>query len=228
MPQWKSRQAPIKSRPAAAEGVPDERHDKETGHDQRRPGQRKNEPTRRAPHQRGTDAKKAAAALSRSRSCVSRRFSRRSRRSSSRSSLVRPSARPASTSPWRRQFLSVLLRHAQLSSDLLERRPGPNERYRLTTELRWVRRTGSRHLDILPARADRPKHSSVHASGSTPERCFAPGCESAARGPALPGSTEASKQRRPAACRAREWVLFSAVRSELAPTQLPPMRSRCS
>ena len=40
-----------------------------------------------------SDAKKAAARLSRSRSCRSRTFSRRSRRSSSRSSLVRPSSR---------------------------------------------------------------------------------------------------------------------------------------
>ena len=61
-----------------------------------------------------------------------------------------------------------LLRHAQFSSNLLERRPGPNERHRLATELRWIRRTGSWHADILPAQASRPKHSSVHETGSTP------------------------------------------------------------
>jgi hypothetical protein len=55
----------------------------------------------------GLRAKKAAAALRISRCCASRRFSRRSRLSSSHSSVVRPSARPASTSRRGRQFRSV-------------------------------------------------------------------------------------------------------------------------
>jgi hypothetical protein len=58
-----------------------------------------------------------------------------------------------------------LLRDAQLIGDLLERRPRPHQLDRLAAELRRIRRSGSWHLDILPARALRPKRSSVHETG---------------------------------------------------------------
>jgi hypothetical protein len=61
-----------------------------------------------------------------------------------------------------------LLRDAQIGGDLLERNAGAQQLHRLAAELRRTRRTSSRHLNILPARASRPKHSDVHQTGSTP------------------------------------------------------------
>jgi hypothetical protein len=63
-----------------------------------------------------------------------------------------------------------LLRHAQLSSDLLERRPGPNERHRLSTELRWRRRSvpGIR-TSFLPERCA-PSAQVSTKPGQLPER----------------------------------------------------------
>ena len=83
---------------------------------------------------------------------------------------------------------SARIGDAQLLGDLLEWRDGSDQLNRLAVELRRVRRSGSRHVDILPARAWRPQRSRVRGIGSTP-RSSPPraGCRGAP-GPGMSGS----------------------------------------
>ena len=99
-----------------------------------------------AHHRRSVSrAKKAAAALRISRSCVSRRFSRRSRRSSSRSS--RRQARRRGRRRRRPGGASCAASARETPSSAatcLSGVPRPHQLDRLTAELRRVRRSGSR------------------------------------------------------------------------------------
>ena len=96
-------------------------------------------------------AKKAAARLSRSRSCFSRAFSRRSRRSSSRSALVGTSSRSRrSTSVLAAPVAQRLLGHAEALGELARGAAGTQHLHRLTAELRRVRGSGLGHVGHHP------------------------------------------------------------------------------
>ena len=153
--------------------------------------------------------KKAAAFFSISRSSRRTRFSRRSRLSSSRSSLLTPSARPASTSSRLSHVRSVCCGDPQAPRRLGQRPlTGADQRDGFTTELLGVRRARLGHgHHILPAGPDRPKRSSVHGPGGIPSwlgscaarrRASSPGC----RAPRL-SRPRGSRRRAPPGCRRR-------------------------